>query len=190
MQWVFSFSLLLLLGAPPAQADSGSMWQLLSLKAESRHAGSKVWQGKFTGLNGRIYDVADFYQSSRPSFSAKAIFSKEAQANQHQKPLTWLLPISLDGGYQARLYQAEPLLSVGFGAAVTLAPQTMVSLRVDNALRLGGAVNEQPCYDGFRRQYHCGTGLAWRDYAQLDEDRRNAFSLPSVQVKYVRRFSF
>ena len=68
MRWIFSLPFLLLLTAPTAQAESPSAWQLLSLKAESRHAGSKVWQGKFTGLNGQIYDVSGFYQTkSRPS---------------------------------------------------------------------------------------------------------------------------
>jgi len=104
--------------------------------------------------------------------------------------VTWLLPIAFDAGYEAKLYQAAPLLSIGFGAAITLAPQSMLSLRIDNALRLGGTISEQPCYDGFRRQYHCGTGMAWVDYRQIDNDRRDGFAEPSLQVKYVERFSF
>ena len=57
--------------------------------------------------------------------------------------------IAVDAGYEAKLYQAAPLLSIGFGAAITLAPQSMLSMRIDNALRLGGTISEQPCYDGF-----------------------------------------
>jgi hypothetical protein len=173
-----------------SDASSKSEWQLLSLQAESRHAGSKVWQGRFTGLNGQIYDVSDFYQSNRPRFSARAIFSKTAQRRPRQRSVTWLVPISVDAGYQAKLYQAAPLFSIGLGAAIALAPQSMVSLRIDNALRLGGTISEQPCYDGFRRQYHCGTGLAWVDYRQIDSDRRDSFALPTLKFKYVRRFSF
>ena len=137
MRWIFSLPFLLLLAAPTAQAESPSAWQLLSLKAESRHAGSKVWQGKFTGLNGEIYDVSGFNQTKRPTFSARAIFTKT-----DGKKINWLLPITLDGGYQARLYQAEPLLGLRFGAAISLAPQTMLSLRLDNALRMGGDIRE------------------------------------------------
>ncbi|MGB1464048.1 MAG: hypothetical protein ACPG8C_04620 [Parvibaculales bacterium] len=81
-------------------------------------------------------------------------------------------------------------MGLGFGAAISLAPQTMLSLRLDNALRMGGDIREQPCYDGFRRQYHCGTGLAWLDYRNIDSLRRDNFALPTLQVKYVRRFSF
>ena len=104
--------------------------------------------------------------------------------------MNWLLPISVDAGYEAKLYQASPFLSVGFGAAMSLDTGAMVSLRLDNALRMGGDIREQPCYDGFRRQYHCGTGLAWLDYRQIDIDRRDDFAVPSLQVKYVERFSF
>jgi len=165
-------------------------WQLLSLKAESRHAASKVWPGKFTSLNGQSYNVQNFYQSNQPNFSARAIFKKTALSNRANPQVTWLLPIAFDAGYEAKLYQAAPLLSIGFGAAITLAPQSMLSLRIDNALRLGGTISEQPCYDGFRRQYHCGTGMAWVDYRQIDNDRRDGFAEPSLQVKYVERFSF
>ena len=115
MRWIFSLPILILLAAPTAQAESPSGWRLLSLKAESRHAGSKVWQGKFTGLNGQLYDVSGFYQTKKPTFSARAIFTRT-----DGKKMNWLLPISLDGGYQAQLYQAEPLLGLGFGARVAI----------------------------------------------------------------------
>jgi len=193
MRWIIALLIIMhpaALRAGDTNAPEDGAWQLLSLKAESRHAGSKVWQGKFTGLNGQLYDVSDFYQSKRASFSARAIFSKAAQRPPSYRPLTWLLPIALDAGYQARLYQAAPHVSLGFGAAIAVAPQAMVSLRVDNVLRLGGTIKEQPCYDGFRRQYHCGTGLAWVDYRQIDSDRRDSFALPRLNFKYVKRFSF
>jgi hypothetical protein len=187
MHWLFSLLMFLLPITALAENhyESHGQWQLLSLKAESRHVGSKVWQGKFTGLNGQLYDVSGFYQTNQPTFSARAIFTKTGR-----KQMNWLLPIALDGGYDAKLYQAEPLLSLGFGAAMAVAPQTMLSLRLDNALRLGGDISEQPCYDGFRRQYHCGTGLAWGDYRQIDSDRRDNFALPRLTFKYVTRFSF
>lgn len=31
--------------------------------------------------------------------------------------------------------------------------------------QLGGKVRERPCHDGFRRAFHCGTGLPWTDAA-------------------------
>lgn len=190
--FVFSVLVSFLVALSPTSAQDyeqprkdDSHWQLLSLRAATEHAGSKVWNGKFTGLNGRKYDVSAFYKSGAPVFSAKAVLARKGHGS-----ISWLVPLSVDNGYRAQLYQAEPLFSLGFGAAMRLAPQSMLSVRVDNALRLGGAVSEQPCYDGFRRQYHCGSGLAWTDYRSIGEDRRNAFALPTLNVKYVKRFSF
>lgn len=38
-------------------------------------------------------------------------------------------------------------------------------LHVHDALQWGGKVLERPCHDGFRRAFHCGTGLPWTDAA-------------------------
>ena len=165
-------------------------WKLLSFQAGNQHSASMVWRGKFKGLNGQLYDASDFYQSSHSSFSARAILSKTVNLPGVPHPISWLLPISVDAGYEAKLYQAAPFVSFGLGAAAKLAPQTVLSLRMDNAFRMGGDINEQPCYDGFQRQYHCGTGFAWSDYQRLAKDRRAAFSLPTFQIEYIRRFSF
>lgn len=174
--------ILSLIIAQPALADD---WQLLSLTAASEHNGSDVWSGKFTAINGRHYDASAFYAPTNQPFSAKLVLAKKTD-----RRLTWLLPLAADAGYQARLYQAEPLFALGGGAVLRLAGHSMVSLRIDNILRLGGALSEQPCYDGFRRQYHCGTGLAWRDYQASDIDRRGRFAVPQIKVKLTHRFSF
>lgn len=171
---------LLCLPALPAKA-----WDMLSLTAASEHQGSDVWSGKFTGLNGRSYDASAFYRPNNQPFSAKAVLTRRGSAH-----VTWLLPIAADAGYQARLYQAEPLLSLGTGAAIRFARHAMLSIRLDNLVRLGGDVSEQPCYDGFRRQYHCGTGVAWRDYQNSDIDRRGSYGTPAVKIKLTHRFSF
>lgn len=176
------FLILSLFIAQPAFADG---WQILSLSASSEHEGSHVWSGKFTALNGRDYDASAFYTSRHQTLSAKIILARP-----QQNRITWLMPIALDAGYEARLYQAKPLFGLGLGAAIALSGDAMVSLRAENLMRLGGTISEQPCYDGFRRQYHCGTGLAWLDYRNIDSRRRDNFALPTLQVKYVRRFSF
>ena len=164
-------------------------------------SGSRVWSGNFTALNQRNYDTARFYEPTNQLFSAKMIFAKAAtrpanqRANQRAnrrvtRRVTWLLPIALDAGYRAQLYQAAPLFSLGIGAAFALPEHTMVSIRAENLLRLGGGVSEQACYDGFRRQFHCGTGLAWTDYTRHGETRRDAIALPAIKIKFIKRFSF
>ncbi len=162
-----------------------SDWQLLSLQAASEHNGSDVWSGKFTGLNGRNYNAQSFYTPTNQPFSAKAVFARTGNS-----ALTWVLPLGLDAGYQARLYQAEPLLTLGGGAALRLGRHSMLSLRLDNIVRLGGKIAEQACYDVYRRQFHCGTGLAWTDYKNSNFDRRGSMATAHIKLRFTHRFSF
>lgn len=159
-------------------------WQVISLTASSEHLGSNVWSGKFTGLNGRNYDASSFYRPTNQPLSARLILAKPDNAS----GITWILPLAADTGHQAKLYQADPLLSFGGGAAVQLARHSIVSVRLDNVLRLGGDISEQPCYDTYRRQYHCGTGLAWADYKKSDIDRRGNYATPGIRINLTHRF--
>jgi len=169
-------------------------WHLLHFQAQSQHQGSKVWDGRFFGLNGEAYNASEFYQSTRPQFSASGLLALPSQGAPNK--VTWLLPVSVDAGYSADLYQARPHLSLGFGAAIRLGRQTMASLRVDNMLVVGGQVSEQPCFDGFRRRYHCGSGLAWTEFETTRSARHKTgggagqLSQPSLAAKLVHKFSF
>ena len=171
-----------LAGLTPAAAQD---WQIIRLQAESKHQGSKVWSGYFRGLNGRDYNAAQFYRPQREEFSAFGIVALDPH-----KKVSWLVPLAVDAGYDAKLFQAEPLAAIGFGAAVRTGPYSVVSLRADNLLVAGGRVSEQPCYDGFRRRYHCGTGTAWTDYQRSDVDRRGRLAVPALYARFVHRFSF
>lgn len=187
MMMRFLMTFIALIGFTSAKADELYLadWRILSLQAASEHNGSDVWSGKFTGLNGRNYDASVFYRPTNQPFSMKTVLAKDTA-----KAVTWILPIAVDAGYKARLYQADPLLTLGGGAALQVARHSMVSFRIDNILRLGGTVSEQPCYDGFRRQYHCGTGLAWRDYENSDIDRRGSLATPQIKMRFTHRFAF
>lgn len=159
--------------------------QLVSLKATSQHAASKVWSGRFRGLNGRDYNASAFYKPTKPQLSATGLLMINSQDR-----VSWLLPISIDAGYHAKLYQADPLASIGFGTAVSLDAQSVVTFRVDNLLVSGGKISERPCYDSYRRRYHCGSGLAWTDFEKTGFDRRGRLAVPSIEIKFKRRFSF
>ncbi|MBT7642844.1 MAG: hypothetical protein HN715_07640 [Rhodobiaceae bacterium] len=184
---VWSLALLCLLPGSSFAQD----WQLLQLSARSQHQGSKVWSGRFHGLNGTVYNATEFYQPTRPQFSASGLL-----ALPRSRGLTWLVPISVDAGYSAKLYQARPLASLGFGAAVRLGPHSLVSFRVDNILVAGGKVSEQPCFDSFRRRFHCGSGLAWTEFETTRSAKRKSgggagqLGEPSLHAKWVHKFSF
>lgn len=176
--------IMVLLALPVGAVRAGDI-ALISLHGTNEHAGSKVWSGKFRAPNGRDYNAGEFYKSRKPEFSATGIFMLNGQ-----KRVSFLLPVSLDAGYDAELYQAEPLASLGFGAAITLTRQSVLSLRVDNLFVAGGDVSEKPCYDGYRRRYHCGSGLAWTDFENIDIDQRGRLAVPAFYARYVARFSF
>lgn len=167
--------------SPAAAADV----QLVSLTAVSQHAASKVWSGRFRGVNGRDYNASAFYKSTKPQLSATGLLMINPQDR-----FSWLLPISIDAGYHAELYQADPLASIGFGTAVSLDAHSVLTLRVDNLLVSGGKISERPCFDSYRRRYHCGSGLAWTDFEKTDFDRRGRLAVPSIEIKFRRRFSF
>ena len=183
----FALVLVALLPSPSRAQD----WQLLHLSASSQHQGSKVWRGRFHGLNGQLYNATQFYQSTRPQFSANGLLARSGQG-----ALTWLVPLSVDAGYSAKLYQASPLASLGFGAALRLGAHSLVSFRVDNIIVVGGKVSEQPCFDSFRRRFHCGSGLAWTEFeatnSAKDKSGGGAGQLnePALHAKFIHKFSF
>ena len=86
--------------------------------------------------------------------------------------------------------QTRPMAGLGIGAAIGLGAQTMLSLRAENIIRLGGQTSEQPCYDDFSRRFHCGTGMAWTDYLLSDADPRGALGVAGFRARLVHRFSF
>ena len=189
MRRLFSLLFLFMLAAPTAQAGSSSAWQLLTLQAENRHAGN-VWQGYFTGPNGRQYNASSFYRNRRIGFAAEATFAKTANQPWGHKIVTWLVPVSLDGGYQAKLYQVKPLLSLGLGAIVKTSSDSLITVRFNDVFKVGGDIKEQPCYDSFRRQYHCGSGLAWTDYIRGENYSEPDGNRHRLELKIIKKFSF
>lgn len=174
-----TISLALLHTAPSRAGDV----RLIHLEAANTHLASQVWRGVFRGLNGEDYNTRAFYKSQKPEFSASGIFL----LNPKQR-VSLLLPVALDAGYQATLYQAQPMFGLGIGAAISLSKYSVLSLKADNLLVAGGRVSERPCYDGYRRRFHCGSGQSWTDFQAGDSDRR--LTEPAFYARYIKRFSF
>lgn len=153
---------LLLLLSLPAHAGNALLQDLLAridyLQVQDSHRTSYVWSGRFTAMNGDAHDMAHFYRAKRQQFNVQAAIKL------HEGPrLRIALPLHMDNGYRADLYQAEPYF--GGGLIVQWAKNERVTwgLHIHDALQIGGGVRESPCHDGFRRQFHCGTGLPWSD---------------------------
>lgn len=158
---------------------------LIRLNLAPQHTASKIWRGRFTALNGAFFNTAHFYRNRDVALSANAIWAKPMTER-----VSLLLPLALDAGYDAALMQTRPMAGLGIGAAIGLGAQTMLSVRAENLIRLGGQTSEQPCYDDFRRRFHCGTGMAWTDYQQSAADRRDGLGLAAFHARLIHRFSF
>ena len=128
------------------------------LTVEDRLLTSYVWDGRFIALNGDNYDMAHLYRSQGPELNIKMglnILSGK----------TWQIsvPLHADMGYRADLYEATPYIGFGLSGRWQKSDQVQVGFRLDDALQWGGDVQERACHDGFRRAFHCGTGLPWSD---------------------------
>lgn len=176
-----SLAALALLSAPMDYFDMS----LVRLNVTPQHAASKVWRGHFTALNGRFFNAAHFYRNRDVALSAAAIWAKPMSER-----VSLLVPLALDAGYDAELMQTRPMAGLGIGAAIDFGAQTVLSLRAENILRLGGQTSEQPCYDDFRRRFHCGTGMAWTDYQTSHAAPRGSLGVAGFQARLIHRFSY
>lgn len=144
------------------QAGNETLQDLLArieyLSAEDTHRTSYVWDGRFTAVNGDIYAMTDFYRSKRPEFNLLTALRLHQSRRWHLA-----LPIQIDNGYRADLYRARPFLGLGVVAQWAKSDRLVLGFHLHDALKLGGRVREYACYDGLRRQFHCGTGLPRTD---------------------------
>ena len=128
------------------------------LIAGNKHLTSRPWSGAFSAIDGTPHRVEKFYQSTRQQLNFKTAL-KTWQTRRTKS----LLTMHYDNGFAAPLYTAQPYLGLGLSSYIKLGGKTMMSLHALDLWQTGGEITESPCYDGFKREFHCGTGLAWRD---------------------------
>jgi len=167
-----------------SSAWSGDRLDWIGVDLQDDHTSSKIWRGTFTSLNGEHHNVSDFYRPRNLLLSARATLAVRPQAR-----VTWLVPMSADAGYQAPLYHSQASFSLGLGVAVRTSRQSLMSVQLHDALVIGGAVHEKACYDSYRRADHCGTGLAWRDYAGSELAERSRFDGARLQLRFTHKFA-
>lgn len=159
LRWMIALILLLPL---PAQAGDALFKNLLArvdyLQVHDAHRTSYVWDGRFKAINGDAYNVAHFYRTKGPEFNVQAAIKLHETSR-----LRLTLPIQIDNGYKADLYRARPYFGLGLVAQWATNERLVMGFHLHDALKIGGEVNESPCHDGFRRAFHCGTGLPWSD---------------------------
>ena len=135
-------------------------WGITEVRANNEYSRGSVWSGLFNSYNGTSYDVSNFYKSKN------VILTFHQTLYVDLEDTVFFLPMYFDNGYESDLLTTEPVLAFGLGIQKKLGNLTM-ELAGKNLWQIGGSTSEQPCFDSFSRQYHCGTGMAWSDSSSV-----------------------
>ena len=131
--------------------------ELVKVEANGNFERLEVWSGKFTDLSGNLWDVSKYYSQENESFNASLFF------NHNFNKFSLTSKIYLDNGYDSALLDVDPLYYFSLSAKYHLGENKKLKVVLDPIIKFGGGVTESPCYDNFRRAFHCGTGIAWSD---------------------------
>ena len=126
----------------------------------SDYTQSDVWTGNFVALNGKSFDVSHLYESERQTFNVSGYFL----FGESNAKTSFLIPFKYDNGFSAPLYSAKNRLDVGLVINHRIDTKLSMNFGVIELYSLGGKITENPCLDGFDREFHCGSGLPWVDY--------------------------
>jgi hypothetical protein len=131
--------------------------ELIKVEANGNFDRVDVWSGKFIDLSGNLWDTSEYYFQENESFNASLFF------NHKYKKLSITSKIFLDNGYNSSLIDVDPLYYMSLSAKYHLGENKKLKVVLDPIIKFGGGVTESPCYDDFRRAFHCGTGMSWSD---------------------------
>ena len=124
----------------------------------SSHFYKVPYTGHFTAVNGSYFDASQYYKSQRVELNISgftAVFLNKI----------WTLKFdwTFDQGFYSDLYQVGSSLKSNITFIKSL-ENTKIELGLQNAILMGGSVQEKACIDTLNREFHCGTGLPWSDY--------------------------
>ena len=130
------------------------------ISGSSNYTQSEVWTGNFVAPNGKSFDVSHLYKSERQTFNLSGyfLFGKSSAKT------SFLIPFKYDNGFSAPLYSAKNRLDFGLVINRKIDTKLSMTFGVIELYSLGGKITENPCLDGFDREFHCGSGLPWVDY--------------------------
>lgn len=144
------------------------------------HQTSRPWSGYFQAVNGKHFATPEFYKSTDVEFNLKTAWELKRTANMKTS-----LAVHYDHGYRSALYDADPYLGLGLSWYYAPTPKDFLTVHILDVLQTGGRVRESPCFDGFRRAFHCGTGQAWTDVRNELDGRKVE---PIFTARWLHRF--
>ena len=178
MKSIHAFLSALVLSLFGSQMALAGEWGITDVRGTSEYVRGAVWSGKFQSYNGAEYDASAFYKQKNTTITMQQTAYVELEE------LVIFSPVFFDNGYESDLFTSEPIMAFGLGFQKKVG-NTTLELVGNNLLQIGGETSERPCVDGFKRQYHCGLGVAWSDAssALLKHDLMPTFN-------FVLRYAF
>ena len=134
-----------------------SLIQFENSQGSNTYSQSMIWSGNFVAPNGKQFQLGDFYRSKDIELNLKTNLVYKSTSS------LLVIPIKFDNGYKSDLLNVTPIYSVGLIMSKKI-KNFNILVGVDNLIKLGGNINEKPCFDEFKRKFHCGTGKPWTDY--------------------------
>ncbi|MAC61927.1 MAG: hypothetical protein CMN37_08595 [SAR116 cluster bacterium] len=134
-----------------------NLFNFVDTKGSNKYSQSLVWDGNFIAPNGKRFNLGHFYQSKNFELNLKTRILYKLNSS------ILIIPFNFDIGYSSDLLSVSPIYSMGFIMSKNI-KNINILFGIDNALRIGGDIKENPCYDKFKREFHCGTGVPWADY--------------------------
>lgn len=128
------------------------------LIVQDEHLTSSPWSGNFTAINGKAFKVTEFYKNRRPEMNIKTGI---ALVNRNNLKIS--IPVHFDNGFKSDLYNASRYLGTGISLYYRKSKDVFLTFEAHDILQINNGVKERPCYDAFRREFHCGTGSPWID---------------------------
>ncbi len=139
------------------QNISVNAFELYKVEASSEFDRVAVWSGTFLDYSGDTWDVSEYYYQDNDPFKASLFFKTKTNGLNINSKLYY------DNGYSSPLFNVDPLIYLSITSKYSLSKNSDLKFVLDPLISIGGKVTESPCYDSFRRSYHCGTGMAWSD---------------------------
>ena len=136
--------------------SSSIEFSLIEFNAVYDYQRIEPWSGVFEDYTGKKWEVQEFYKNDQLSFAIKPEFLLIYNSNSFTE-----FSVYADNGYKSDLFRVQPKINIDQTTYFKITKNSFIG--INTFFELFGGVDESACYDDFRREYHCGTGLAWSD---------------------------
>ncbi len=157
--------------------SSSIEFSLIEFNAVYDYQRIEPWSGVFKDYTGKEWNLEEFYKNDQLSFTIKPEFLLTYNSNNFTE-----FSVYADNGFKSDLFIVQPKIIFDQTSYFKITENSF--LGINTIFDLFGGVIESPCYDDFRREYHCGTGLAWSDSYPYHK-KENNYSHVGISWNYI-----